>query len=937
MITIPQRLKVKLEKDQALYGAVHSSLSSFHPWFSDNKTVFFPEYTDHGTTHLQEVIDTADSLITDDSWPPITANDSAAIIMSTLLHDCAMHLSEDGFYSLINGEYPAAESRYFESELIWSDAWLSFFAEAKRFDGKKLRELFGDDVPVRDIPKNKLDLTQRDKLLIGEFLRRHHAVLAHHIALNGIPGPRDSRVKLEAFDNDTLDLFGFIARSHNMGLRTAVDLLEYSKRRVHKNIHVPFIMGVLRISDYIQIHSTRADKQLLEIKSLSSPISKKEWKKHHAIKEIHHIHDDPEALYIDAEPKDPLVYEALLNLFNDIQKELDITWSILGEVYGRMDALKKLGINIRRVRSSLDSSKKFIKEKKPNFIPKTLKLKTSDSDMINLLISPLYGNKPGVGIRELMQNSVDACNELIDYYYKMGSGLNENSATNVTIRLSKQKNGNTITISDHGIGMTLSVIENYFLNIGASFRKSDLWKSIHETDGHSNVHRTGRFGIGLLAAYLLGDEIHVKTRHVSEQKGYQFSCRQDSDAIVVKPIEFHIGTEITIVINDEMYKNLKADSTYVESFYWDWYCLPNPKVTRIVANEIDEDETILEQKITVPMNGSDISDTNWKRTTHDNFDDILWSYMKLQDQYSSSISLICNGIKIRGYRSTFRLELGSNYPDMKIEKPTLIIYDQDGRMPLNLQRDALTTNALPFHDELLRDISRELSLKIIDKYKKIERSINKALIKDIIAPKINIIDDCHASNDGLSKLIIYKNKLAPFNSSLIKELRPKKILIDFVNFEGFSGSWQSPTLMSNVECYIPYSSRRASKSSKVNLIRQLFDNDSYRRGYFQDYPTLGKRIFIRKDEIINLVSPGNYPKTNWAKLKKEWENDKWQLLKIGHVPDSGHDYDKIGEELLKLSQPFFMEVYFDWEKDDKILDETIFPEVWKQIAGGILI
>lgn len=106
MITIPDRLKTKLEKNPALCGAVYSSLSKLNPWFSDNKTVFFPEYTDHGITHLQEVINTADSLITDESWPSITANDAAAIITSTLLHDCAMHLSEDGFYSLINKKYP---------------------------------------------------------------------------------------------------------------------------------------------------------------------------------------------------------------------------------------------------------------------------------------------------------------------------------------------------------------------------------------------------------------------------------------------------------------------------------------------------------------------------------------------------------------------------------------------------------------------------------------------------------------------------------------------------------------------------------------------------------------------------------------------------------------------------------------------------------------
>lgn len=939
MITIPERLKAKLEKNPALYGAVYSSLSKFHIWFSDNKTVFFPEYTDHGTTHLQEVINTADSLITDESWPSITAHDSAAIITSTLLHDCAMHLSEDGFYSLINKKYPKANSRYFESDIDWSQAWLDFFAEAKRFDGKRLRSIFGDDTPVREIPYNKLELNLRDKLLIGEFLRRHHATLAHHIALNGIPGPNESRVTLESFDRESLDLFGFIARSHNMGLRKAIDLLEHSKLRVHHNTHVPFVMGILRISDYIQIHNTRAESQLLEIKSLSSPISKIEWKKHNAIKEINQTHDDPEAIYIDAEPKDAIVYESLSNLFKDIQRELDTTWSIFGEVYGRINGLNNLGINIRRVRSSLDSKTKFIKEKRPDFIPKTLRLKTSDTDMVNLLISPLYGDKPGVGIRELMQNSVDACNELIDFYYKTDEKFEDTKNIGVTIKLvgSESENKYTLTISDNGIGMTMSVIENYFLNIGASFRKSDHWKSLHETNGHSSVHRTGRFGIGLLAAYLLGDELHIKTRHVTEDSGYQFSCRQDSDAICVKPIEFRVGTEITINLSSKYFSKLNKINYFSREFYWDWYCLSYPKVTRIISNEDTKEENHLEQSISIPHCEENLTGTPWYRTKHEDFDDIIWGYTELKERHHNNISIVCNGIKIPGQSGMFSLSLSPNRSDLDINHPTLIIYDQDGRMPLNLQRDDLTTRELPFHDELLRDISSILSKKLIDKFKNKGKSINKNLIVDITTPEIDIIKNGFGENDGYSKMAVYKGKLFPLNSCLIKELKPSKILVDFTTPEDDKGSWQSSYLMKNIECYVAYYSRRGSKSSKVSLLRGVIDNDSYRERLFKSFPTTGKRIFINKKQINEIVSPGNYPKTNWSRLKPEWENENWKLLSIGSVPPLTIDLDRVGKELAKVNQSFFIEVYLDWSKEDEISESLIFPDVWKENAGGILI
>ena len=55
-----------------------------------------------------------------------------------------------------------------------------------------------------------------------------------------------------------------------------------------------------------------------------------------------------------------------------------------------------------------------------------------------------------------------------------------------------------IVIEDFGVGMSADVVDKYLLNIGASFRRSDIWRKNHESSGHSTVHRTGRFGIGLL-------------------------------------------------------------------------------------------------------------------------------------------------------------------------------------------------------------------------------------------------------------------------------------------------------------------------------------------------------------------------------------------------------------------------------------------------------
>ena len=187
-MNIPSRINKLLSLDASLHSAVLEAISAVSPWAQDNKTVFFPEYTDHSLVHMSEVLVSADSIISDDAWDILTTQDAAAITLSVLLHDCALHLTEDGFFSLISGRYSGFHSRYTQPDTPWNQLWEQFWAEARRFDHRKLIQLFGSPDPITALPSSKLDLTLRHRLLIGEFLRRHHARLAHEIAILGIPG-----------------------------------------------------------------------------------------------------------------------------------------------------------------------------------------------------------------------------------------------------------------------------------------------------------------------------------------------------------------------------------------------------------------------------------------------------------------------------------------------------------------------------------------------------------------------------------------------------------------------------------------------------------------------------------------------------------------------------------------------------------------------------
>jgi len=621
------------------------------------------------------VLDTASSLIADAAWPLVTPGDAGALVLSTLLHDCAMHLSEDGFIALVTGRYAPATA-----EKPWPELWRQFLGEASRFDGRKLTALFGRPDPA---PRPRLDgsaMTRTDRLLIGEFLRRHHARLAQEIARDGVPGPGKERLRFRSVLPWLASLSGLIARSHGMPIRTAAEQLPKYQRRIHHDVHAPFVMAVLRIADYLQVHSERAPAALLLVRGLGSPVSRGEWALHEIIETIHALDDDPEALFIAARPRSAAEFIRARTLFESIQRELDETWALLGEVYGRVPVLNSLGLTLRRIKSNLDDVEAF--SRTVSFVPVAASFTSAGGELLKLLVGPLYNDDPNIAIRELMQNAVDAVVELRDYLSVGGRRPDRGVDPDVIIDLrTSEDGGGSLTVEDRGIGMTADTIVNYFLRAGASFRGSDYWREHHTADGQPRISRSGRFGIGALAAFLAGDRIHVTTRHVSSPTGIAFSAGIDDRLIDLEQISRDVGTTVRVELRPE------AEKRFHESPHsnWDWYCLSDPVVKRLHNGDA------LSQRVRWPPVHAQ-SGPSWKRVAVPGYADIQYSIG------SGEPMIVCNGIAISRLSPT--LELG-------IRRPHISVFDGEVSLPLDLRRSQ-TVEPLPFAAELLESLLRDI-------------------------------------------------------------------------------------------------------------------------------------------------------------------------------------------------------------------------------------
>ena len=917
-VAIPRRVNDLLSSDSQFQGSVLLSLNAFEPWISDNKLPFFPEFTDHGPRHISEVLATAASIITDRAWDVMTAGDAAALTLSVLLHDSAMHLTEDGFVWLIQQSEPRL-GRY--GDLPWNLLWQMFLGEVSRWDERRIEDVFGHRNRTRRPPNDPSQLTVDDRRLIGEFVRRHHARLAHEIAIWGIPGVNGRVVACQGLQPQVLELIGLIARSHNLPIRRATDFLDPDDCRDPFGIHAPFLMGVLRIADYLQIHAERAPGALLHLRSLRSPISSSEWSTHLAVQAINNTQNDPEAIYIRATPPSASIFLKLRALLDSIQMELDETWATLGEVYGRFGSLSDLGLGIRRVRSNIDDLQAFGEQ--VSYIPRHAAFESAGADLLKLLIKPLYGDQPEIGIRELIQNAVDAVRERIDLDQ---SAREELPIPEVAVDLVRHKDSlGEIIIRDHGVGMTAEVITGFFLRAGASFRRSMEWRQQHTTDaGDSRVLRSGRFGIGALAAFLLAERIEVTTRHISEPHGICFSASIDDSVIEMWRVDSDIGTTIRVTISDPAVMQRLTASPNT----WDWYCCETPAVRRTI------DGVELPRQFTCPAAVEKLP-TGWRRIRSGTYTDVQWTYA-----IGDHPILFCNGIRIGRSASASSSISGGRaflyYPrttDLTVYSPSVSVFDADANLPLDLQRTSLATAHYPFRGALLASVLTDFAAFAAINAPHDPRELLSSLAIRLNYPGINA-----NVSGGMPWLWFWHSPagLALSDAWAFGTLRPSRIIV--LN--------RLSSLAANVECIpfenefvVPFECRVDRFKETEQWLRWAFGEPTNGFGPVGRMKATGARALVTTACIEAMSSK----KKGWAITRvagamvagAQRLSADWYLISQGPIGAPALDYEALASVQPASKYEAIAEVYINHEPAPQ--PESPPARVWQQLIGAPII
>lgn len=147
-------------------------------------------------------------------------------------------------------------------------------------------------------------------------------------------------------------------------------------------------------------------------------------------------------------------------------------------------------------------------------------------------------------LRELVSNAVDATQKLrtLSSFGEYKGELGE-----LRVSVSIDKKAGTLTVSDHGIGMTADDIDKYINQIAFSGAEEFLEK--YKNDANAII---GHFGLGFYSAFMVAKKVEINSLSYKEgAEAVRWSCDGSPEFTMEPSDKAERGTDIVLYIDDE--------------------------------------------------------------------------------------------------------------------------------------------------------------------------------------------------------------------------------------------------------------------------------------------------------------------------------------------------------------------------------------------------
>ena len=178
----------------------------------------------------------------------------------------------------------------------------------------------------------------------------------------------------------------------------------------------------------------------------------------------------------------------------------------------------------------------------------THSFKAEVSQVLHLVVNSLYSHKE-VFLRELVSNASDALDKR---RFEAVTHAELASDSELKIQISASPGASTLTISDNGIGMNATELEQNLGTIARSGTREFLNKIQKAREASDQgLQLIGQFGVGFYSAYLVADRVDVITRRAGEDAAYHWSS-DAQESFTIEPAQRpEAGTTLILHIKED--------------------------------------------------------------------------------------------------------------------------------------------------------------------------------------------------------------------------------------------------------------------------------------------------------------------------------------------------------------------------------------------------
>ncbi len=390
----------------------------------------------------------------------------------------------------------------------------------------------------------------------------------------------------------------------------------------------------------------------------------------------------------------------------------------------------------------------------------TLGFQTEVRQLLKLMIHSLYSNKE-IFLRELISNASDAADKLRFEALASPELLSEDAE--LKIRIKSDKDQNTITIIDNGIGMSRDELVEQLGTIARSGTAEFLQQMTG--DEQKDAQLIGQFGVGFYSAFIVADKVVVETRRagLNADSGVRWASDGEGEFTIENIERVERGTAVTLHLK-------KAESEFAEPFrieslirkYSDHIAFP----VTLAGTEDDAEPKLVNAATALwTRSRSDLADDEYKEfykhLSHDFADPLIWSHNRVEGkrEYTSLLYIPASapfdlwnrdaprGLKLYVQR-VFIMDEAEQFLPLYLRFVKGVVDSAD--LPLNISRELLQQNPelTAMRGALTRrvlDMLGKIASKSADDYTKFWTEFGQVLKEGVVEDTTN--------KDKLAKLL----------------------------------------------------------------------------------------------------------------------------------------------------------------------------------------